>query len=240
MTPSLFPPSANRLPRLLFTAACALILLLAGTTYYAWTPKTLREGFSPEQPIPFSHKVHVSRLGMSCNACHSAAAWSSRAGLPDAHSCLACHKQILPDSPKLIPLKAATDKTHPRYDGLPLTWARVNRLPGYAVFNHSAHVNRGVACASCHGDVTKEERVTVKKSLSMAWCLECHRNPAPTLRPLEYIEAPDFDPAAYLAEHPLPQTQPAARPGSPAERLGDVLKEHWRIQPRTDCNACHH
>lgn len=235
---ALFSPRMNQLPRRLAWILLIVGLLIAGGTYYICTPKTWRVGFSPEQPIPFSHKVHVDQLGMDCAACHSSAAYSSRAGIPDANSCFACHRQILPESPRLRPLHASVNKTSPDYNGLPLTWTKVCRLPGYAVFNHSAHVNRGVACTSCHGDVARMDRVTVSKSLSMAWCLDCHRNPAPQLVPLEKVTDPDYNAEQYLQKHPLCDRQ--GTPVTTPAELQSCLKENWRIQPRQDCAACHH
>lgn len=217
--PQLFPPEMNRLPRLLLSAAVALVLFLTIGIYYAASPKSWRTGYTPEQPIAFSHKLHVAELGMSCTACHTSSAYAPNAGLPDARSCLACHKHILPDSPRLAPLHRAANPASSLYTGEALVWKRVNKLPDHAVFNHSAHVNRGVACTSCHGDITNAERVSVEEPLSMSWCLDCHRSPEKNLVPLEKVLEPS------------PQTPSKEKAG---------LAPQWKIKPPTDCTACHH
>ena len=235
---ALFSPKMNHLPRRAAWIMAVVGLLLAGGIYYICTPKTWRAGFTPEQPIPFSHKVHVEQLGMDCAACHTSAAYSSRAGIPDANSCFSCHRQILPDSPRLRPLHTSVNKTSPHYTGVPLMWNKAYRLPDYAVFNHSVHVNRGVGCTSCHGDVSRMDQISVKTSLSMAWCLDCHRNPAPYLVPLEKVTDPRYTAEAFLKSHP--QTNAQGEAVTTPSEFQSQLQQNWKIHPRTDCAACHH
>ena len=92
-----------------------------------------------------------------------------------------CHTSIHPESTLLAPLRESWET------GNPVPWVRVHDLADYAYFNHSAHVRRGVSCVSCHGRVDQMEVVTQRERLSMGWCLECHRNPEPHLRPLDQI-----------------------------------------------------
>lgn len=213
-----------------------IIVIVLGVTYVA-TPKTWRVGYAPEQPISFSHKLHVKELGLDCRSCHTRITEGPVAGTPDAQSCLSCHQTILPESRALEPLHRAVNKKSPFYTGEPLTWTKVHVLPDYAVFNHAAHTNRGIGCTSCHGEVAEMERVFVVKSLSMSWCLECHRNPAPEIRPLEDVVLSNY--SSEKACEMYNQRHPGAEIGSP-KKLSLHLMQQWKIKPRTDCAACHH
>jgi hypothetical protein len=106
--------------------------------------------------------------------------------------------------------------------GLPVEWTRVHKLPDYSYFDHSAHVNRGIGCVSCHGRIDKMEVVYQKSPLSMGWCLECHRNPEINLRPTSEITNLAFDSATDL---------------SVEQR--DALKKKYHINPSDDCSTCH-
>jgi hypothetical protein len=113
------------------------------------------------------------------------------------------------------------DTTFPGYDGKPIEWVRVHKAPDYVNFNHSAHVNRGISCQSCHGDIHKMEVVYQAKQLSMAWCIECHRNPEPHLRPQEFVTKLDWE------------RDPDVHP------TGEELKEQNHINPQVNCAVCH-
>jgi Cytochrome c7 and related cytochrome c len=123
--------------------------------------------------------------------------------------------------------------SHPQYDGKPIEWVRVHKAPDYVYFNHSAHLNRGISCQSCHGNVDQMEVVYQAQPHSMGWCLECHRNPEKFLRPLEEVFNFQYDAKAYLASNPLPGVKTT-------EDLGAKLKEQFKIQPKTSCATCHH
>lgn len=188
---NIFPPNTNRR----FYGGVALIALAAalalGGVYYVnfQIPE-----YEPVQPVRFSHKLHAGDLKMSCTACHSAAQRSPRAGIPNTKSCLGCHQHILPDSPLIAPLRAAADPQFPGYTGEPVRWVMVNRLSGHAYFNHMAHLNRGIGCTSCHGDVAGMERIRAPRdaACSGAWtatatpprtCARWRRRPAPIIPP---------------------------------------------------------
>lgn len=104
-------------------------------------------GVTRAQPVPFSHEHHVNGLGIDCRYCHTAVEVSPYAGMPPTYTCMSCHSQIWNDSPALAPVRESYRT------GLPIVWTRVHRLPDYGYFNHSIHVNKGVGCASCHGQV---------------------------------------------------------------------------------------
>lgn len=235
---ALFSKKINTLPRLLGGAIIVIVFLSAVVLYYAASPGTWRSGYAPEQPIPFSHKLHVTELGMDCAACHRVTGESTMTGLPDLQSCMACHKHILPDSAKLIPLHAALNKDSPHYTGRAVVWKKVHDLPDHVFFPHSSHINKGIACSSCHGNVEQMERIAVKESLSMAWCLKCHRNPEPHLRPLEAVTRDSFDWNKFIKEHPSLEKQDHF--SLTPEEFRYLLSRNWKINPPADCSSCHH
>lgn len=195
-----FPRWTNWLPLKL---AVALFFILVGVTLgvtYYFTPKYTRVGYEPTQPVPFSHKIHAGQLGLDCRFCHSFGEISSHSNVPANQVCFNCHGtgkgNIRSASPKLAKVMEA------EATGQPVPWVKVHKLPDYAYFNHSAHVNRGVSCVNCHGKVNEMEVVRQAESHSMGWCLDCHRAPENRLRPLTEItnlnyKAEDLDRRAF-------------------------------------------
>lgn len=232
---NIFPTNSNRTAlKIVIVVTLAGSLLIGGFYYHSFRENR----FQPEQPIAFSHKVHVGKAGMDCAACHTTTNLSAKAGIPDTKSCMDCHTHIKQDSPKIEPLRRAADPHYVGYTGQPVQWIKVNRLAGHANFNHSAHVLRGVSCVACHGDVSQQDTLALTHPKKMKWCIDCHRDPAPHLRPLETITQTDFDATAYIKQHNVLDTM-GRRITDPAQ-LGNTLKERWKVQPKTDCNSCHH
>jgi hypothetical protein len=141
-------------------------------------------------------------------------------------------------SPKLEPLHRAMDKTYALYDGKPIQWVKVHKAPDYVKFSHSAHVNRGVSCVSCHGRVDQMEVVYHAKSLSMGFCLDCHRAPENEVRPLEEVFNLKYDPVDYLAKH-IVMNGKGERVTQPGD-FGKQLKATFQLQPKETCTSCHH
>jgi len=244
---NIFPRWANLLP--LKIAVCLGAVgagLVAGFTYYG-TPKAQRVGYQPTQPIPYDHNLHVNQLGMDCRYCHSFTEHSSHANVPTANTCWNCHQHVQKGSPKLAALRdaMAVDENHlPKKDvagnpveGKPIQWVRVHKSPDYVYFNHSAHLNRGISCQSCHGDVHKMEKVYQAKSHSMGWCLECHRAPEKHVRPLEEVFNLDYDAEKYLKKNDVRDAKDK-RITDP-EDFGKFLVAHWGIRPKESCSTCH-
>lgn len=172
---------------------------------------------SPQQPIPFSHKHHVGDDGIDCRYCHYSVEKSAFAGIPSAQICLTCHSQLFSDAAILEPLRSGART------GLPLRWVRVHDLPDFVFFDHSIHLAKGVGCVECHGRVDRMPRIERVASLDMQWCLGCHRNPGPHLRPRDEV----FD----MASEP---------PHDPKVRGALVASVHLLPeQRRTDCSTCH-
>lgn len=185
-----------------------LIGLTAGTYIYAKSLNLnlpgVNQGYAPEQPIAFSHRLHAGDLQIACLYCHSGAEKSRHAGIPSASTCMNCHKNVtaawekiqlaekmaqehdtplqVPVSPELKKLYAAvgfdaeTMNYRPQAPQQPLVWIRVHNLPDFAYFDHSRHVNGGVACQQCHGPVETMEKVEQVADLTMGWCVNCHRD----------------------------------------------------------------
>jgi len=174
--PFLFKRWMNKTPKMIaLGGAVFTVLVIVGVWYYA-SPKNTQIGYTPKQPIPYSHKLHVDGLGMDCRYCHTGVETGKNALIPPSQTCMNCHATIKADSPKLAPLrKSVQDKT-------PIPWIRVNKIPDHAHFPHQAHVTKGVGCVSCHGRVDQMEEVRVVSPLSMSWCLECHQNPSGHIR----------------------------------------------------------
>lgn len=221
-----FPPRS----RAYFIAVLTGLLIFglmatAGVTYYA-TPKYTRVGYAPVQPIEYSHALHVGQLGMDCTYCHTHVGESPHSNVPSIHTCWNCHGSdrgnIKSNSAALAPLREAWQT------GRPLEWVRIHNVPDYAYFNHAVHVARGVSCVSCHGQVNEMEVVIHAEPLSMAWCLDCHRNPYPNLRPADRVTDLDWQPEA------APLDQVAAW-----EALLEDLKQNDVIRPPEDCSGCH-
>jgi hypothetical protein len=145
------------------------------------SPWVTRQGQRPEQPVPFSHKHHVTGLGLQCQYCHTSVEKSSYAGIPPTKTCINCHAQIWTNAALLQPVRDSWAT------GESLPWIKVHDLPDYVYFSHEIHVNKGLGCASCHGRVDQMPLMYAQNTLQMEWCLNCHRNPAKNLRPTSQI-----------------------------------------------------
>ena len=129
------------------------------------------QGYEPDQPIPFSHELHAGQYGMDCNYCHSSVAVSNHANIPALSVCMNCHIVVATDSPWIQKL------TEKYYAGESIAWEKVHLLPDHVKFNHAAHVQAGKECNQCHGPVEAMPVVYQWSSLSMGWCVNCHREP---------------------------------------------------------------
>lgn len=195
---NLFPRWTNWLPLKIAVMAIFMVGGLAlGVTYY-FTPKYTRVGYEPTQPVAFSHKQHVGQVGLDCRYCHSFVEVSGHANVPTNQTCLNCHGpdkgQIKKDSEKLAMVRDA-DKNN-----TPIKWAKVHKSPDFVYFNHSVHLNRGVSCQNCHGQINEMEVVRHAEPHSMGWCLDCHRNPENKLRPLDQVTNLTYKPEDLTRE----------------------------------------
>jgi Cytochrome c7 and related cytochrome c len=184
--PQIFSPRADGRFRLALLLAVMAAVGAAALGYaLARSDRAWAIGQPAEQPIPFSHSLHAGSIGLDCRFCHAQVEVSENAGMPSAALCLGCHQQVWTGAAILAPLHDSVEL------GDPIAWASVHRLPGHARFHHGVHVQAGVDCATCHGAVQTMPRTVKVHSMSMGWCLECHRaasamvpvaNPAPDER----------------------------------------------------------
>jgi hypothetical protein len=168
----------GRLTTLVLVIALVFALLAVAPKLYSFRWPGNHQGYEPEQPIAFSHRLHAGELGIACTHCHTGAEKSKHAGLPAAGQCMNCHKFV--KSPALAKLYEAEGfaedgRPLPGKKKTPIEWVQVHKLPAFACFDHRAHVTAGVACQKCHGPVETMERVRQVGNLSMGWCVNCHR-----------------------------------------------------------------
>ena len=178
----IFDRSSNALARASLVLT-GLIVIALGVTLdqLQRSPWVTRQGQRPEQPVPFSHKHHVTGLGLQCQYCHTSVEKSSYAGIPPTKTCMNCHAQIWTNAALLKPVRDSWAS------GESIPWIKVHDLPDYVYFSHEIHVNKGLGCASCHGRVDQMPLMYAQNTLQMEWCLDCHRNPAKNLRPTSQI-----------------------------------------------------
>jgi len=212
----IFHHSTNTLSKLSIFGA---LFLAAGTLWLVLeinrSPYVTQAGVAREQPVPFSHAHHVAGLGIDCRYCHTSVEISATAGLPPTKTCMNCHSQIWSNSPTLEPVRESFRSERS------IEWVKVNDLPDFVYFNHSAHVNQGVGCTTCHGRVDRMPLMWQEASLTMEWCLDCHRQPERYLRPRDQVFNASYEPPAdQLA-------------------LGHALAQEYGIHTRTSCSTCH-
>ncbi len=153
------------------TGVIVLILLFGGkATIDAAYGVGIHQGYAPEQPIKFSHKLHAGQYQINCNYCHTGVYEGKGANVPSANICMNCHNAIKRESPEIQKIYRAIENEEP------IQWVRVHNLPDLAYFNHSQHTNvGGLECKNCHGDIDKMEVVEQRSTLTMGWCIDCHR-----------------------------------------------------------------
>ena len=130
----------------------------------------LQQGYAPEQPIAFSHKIHAGEFNIDCNYCHTSVYKSKSANIPSANICMNCHGEIKKESPEIQKIYTAIENNRP------IEWIRVHNLPDLSYFNHSQHVTVGkISCETCHGDIKNMDVVAQHAELTMGWCINCHK-----------------------------------------------------------------
>lgn len=220
---AIFPKWTNRLPLMIVIGGALTVSAVTAGVWYYFTPKYARVGYQPIQPVSFSHATHVDQLGMDCRYCHDKVEESWFSNIPAASTCMNCHNQVLKDDPRLALVRESAAP-----GGKPIPWVQIHRVPDFVYFNHAVHVNRGISCVECHGPIDKMEEVYHAKPLSMGFCLDCHRDPASKLRPLDKITDLNWtwsDDPAKAAEKQRVQ--------------GKEMMDHWRVESLENCSACH-
>ncbi|MCA9690784.1 MAG: cytochrome c3 family protein [Myxococcales bacterium] len=186
--PAIFPRWTNKIPLAIAVLGPVFGVGVIFGIWYWWSPAYTDAGYRPEQPIHFSHKLHAGDMGLDCRYCHNTVERAAHAAIPPTATCMNCHSQVKKDSPKLKLLRDSWDSlTTPEIPEKSIPWIRVHQLPDYAFFDHRPHLAAGVGCSTCHGRIDQMVVVELNSPLSMGWCLDCHRDPEPNLRPLDRI-----------------------------------------------------
>lgn len=211
-----FHPSTNTISRIsIYGAGILLLTLVTAVAEINRSSYITEVRVARSQPVPFSHKHHVSGIGIDCRYCHTSVEESAFAGIPPTKTCINCHSQIWADSPMLEIVRESfrTDR--------PIEWTRVHNLPGFVYFDHSIHLKKGVGCTTCHGPVDQMPLMWQEHSLYMEWCLECHRHPERFVRPRELVFSTDWRPPPDQLE------------------AGRKLAKDYKIEKLTSCSVCH-
>jgi hypothetical protein len=145
-----------------FVVFIAIFLALG----YDW----YRNKQAPDQPIAFSHRIHVGKVGLQCNFCHNTYEVSAFAGIPSVQKCMSCHQNVATDRPEIQKLTGYWER------GEPMEWNRVHRIRirKYVHFAHKPHIRAGIQCEQCHGEVKYQDKIRQVSSLEMGWCVGCH------------------------------------------------------------------
>lgn len=214
---NIFPKWMNRLPVVMGGGGAGLALFGTLGVAHFFSPAFTDVGYQPEQPIAYSHALHAGELGIDCRYCHVQVERSPVATVPSTQICMNCHALVKTESEQLALLRESHEAKEP------IQWVRVHKVPEYAYFHHAVHLNASVGCSSCHGDVASMEEVRQVETLSMGWCLECHRNPAAHIRPRDQLTNTQWQPPA----------------GGSADASGGATSDDAELKPSTDCTACH-
>lgn len=227
-----FPRWANYLLPVLVLGGAGGAMYLPVLVGLGASAQTLNVGYAPDQPVPYSHALHVGELGIDCRYCHTTVEEASFASLPPTQTCINCHNPTA----NVSGVKKSSSKLAPVHEsyatGEPIPWVKVHDLPDYVYFDHSAHVNKGVSCLTCHGQVDKMEVVHQAKPMSMAWCLECHRAPEKFVRPRSEVTNLAWEPPTLAGE-----TAEEAQ-----LRIGKQLVKDYDIHDvnyMVSCSTCH-
>jgi len=175
--PQIFPPNANAFVRWALVGGGLFVgLLIVALPIYARTVNNAVR-VPVAQPVAFPHNLHVEALGIDCRYCHTSVEVAASANVPPTQTCMTCHSQVRVGDPQLAAVAASWESDRP------LAWNRVHDLGAYVYFDHSAHVNNGVGCSTCHGRIDQMTGIWKNEPMTMGWCLECHRAPERFVRP---------------------------------------------------------
>lgn len=253
---NIFPKWVDRMREVLAVATIGGFLTVVFVVNTYFSDENLSVGYTPIQPLPFSHELHVGQNKIDCVFCHTNVERSQHATVPAMSVCLGCHQKVKttitnPDdkkeqivNPKLAPLLNRFEKeievpAHYGSDNSPsgkvkvanpdylkpVPWVKVHKLADYVYFNHAVHVKQGVSCVECHGRVDQMVEVGQQKSLSMKFCLECHRDSANgfNTRPADKV------------------TDLGWKFPSDAAKAAHILEAQKKLNPPKDkdCSSCH-
>jgi hypothetical protein len=214
--PQAFSSKANFYARIsIFGGALGLTGLGLAAFMWVRSPNVTHVGEPVQQPIQFSHKHHVADDGIDCRYCHTTVETSAFAGMPTTETCMGCHSQIWAQTSALEPVRLSYQT------GRPIQWNRVHDLADFVYFDHSIHVQKGVGCSTCHGQVDEMPLTSKAETMQMSWCLDCHRDPSRYVRPREEVFNMSW------------------RPPSNQDEVGRQLVQQYVIESLMNCSTCH-
>lgn len=238
----IFPRWTNQTPRLITVGALVGLCATVFAFYWWASPYHTDVGYAPKQPVAYSHALHAGQLKMDCRYCHVGVEQGASAGVPPTQTCMNCHAQVKKDSPKLEPVRASWAEGKGEKS---IEWERVHKLPDYAFFNHSAHVGVGVGenraaigCETCHGRVDTMEVIRQVEPLSMGWCIECHSDPAPNLRPVAAMTAMGWTQDLAWRERARQIAATLNPPGS-ISKAQQFVDGQYKTYATAGCSGCH-
>ena len=214
---AIFGPGANLASKVGLIGGA--LLVLAGVGWWWGWPRTdyRRNSFwVVDQPVPFSHQHHVGGLGLDCRYCHVEIENAVTGSMPPTHVCMTCHSQIWTNAKILAPVRESLA------NDTPLVWNRVTNLPDYVFFNHSIHIAKGVGCSECHGAVATMSLTYKASGMTMTFCIDCHADPGPRLRPADQIYNTEWH---RTADTPSPKAL--------------LTQYHVPNRDLLDCSVCH-
>jgi hypothetical protein len=232
----IFPRSSNAIARASLVGLVFVVAVLSWVVLeLERTPFITNQGVRKSQPVPFSHKHHVTGLGIDCRYCHTSVETSSFAGIPPTKTCINCHAQIWTNALYLEPVRESFRS------GRSIEWTRVNQLPNFVYFNHSIHINKGVGCNTCHGPIDQMQLTYQYASLQMEFCLDCHRAPEKYIRPRDQVFNMRYEPPM---NDPLGKNDVFFNGHDYNDQiaLGNALKDAYKVRSVKDitsCNTCH-
>lgn len=145
------------------------VLFAAFVALFYFGPVYSLTAYAPDQPIPYSHKLHAGELAIPCQYCHAYARRSEMAGVPSVAKCMNCHENITSGTEPIAKLKDHFERR------TPIAWARVYDLPDHVWFSHKRHVAKNIECRRCHGAVETLEVNARVNDFKMGFCLDCHQ-----------------------------------------------------------------
>lgn len=213
-----FPRWTNKIPTIVAVSVPIIGVGVVFGMLYWFSPYFTDVGYMPTQPVAYSHKLHAGKLGIDCRYCHNTVDRAAYAAIPPAETCMNCHAYVKKNSEKLALVRESYET------GEPVPWIKVHQLPDYSYFAHNVHVTAGLGCETCHGRIDQMEKVALHSPLSMGWCLRCHRNPEPNLRPYSEITTMGWEGSPEAAEY---------------DWASDPHRIRNQLQPPQNCSGCH-
>jgi hypothetical protein len=227
--PQVFHRNSNQRSKIAIIVIVLLVLTaFSAANIWYWGPGVSGQDRAVVQPVQFTHEHHVGGLGIDCRYCHFNVERAGFAQVPPTRVCMNCHSQMYTDAQILEPVRESW-----RSD-MPIPWVKVHNLSDFVYFNHSAHVNKGIGCAECHGRVDTMPLMYQASSLHMSWCVQCHMNPDVHVRPKNKITDMAYNHPGNVNDKSIEVA------GATDQKVSQHdLAKMYNVQSKTSCSTCH-